>query len=188
MQTRDPGSQAVKKHRGPGSTALRGAPHRVSPTNDVMNIFVLPLSSPQATDPERVGPKAANLALLARAGLPTPGGFCLTADAYRRQVEAAGLRDALTSFGNANPSAQRRFSVEIRLGLYEQPITSEIADPLLAMWREGRAALPGPWAMRSSALIEDRAGANFAGQFESFLGIDSDEVFLTAVRACWAAL
>ena len=42
--------------------------------------------------------------------------------------------------------------------------------------------------MRSSALIEDRAGANFAGQFESFLGIDSEAEFLTAVRACWAAL
>src|SRR4029077_14676239 len=29
---------------------------------------------------------------------------------------------------------------------------------------------------------------NFAGQFESFLGIDSNAAFLTAVRACWAAL
>ena len=45
-----------------------------------------------------------------------------------------------------------------------------------------------PAAVRSSALIEDRKGANFAGQFESFLGIDSDAAFLTAVRACWAAL
>ena len=42
--------------------------------------------------------------------------------------------------------------------------------------------------MRSSALIEDRAGANFAGQFESFLGLDNETDFLTAVRACWAAL
>ena len=42
--------------------------------------------------------------------------------------------------------------------------------------------------MRSSALIEDRKGANFAGQFEGFLGIDDEAAFLTAVRACWAAL
>ena len=128
-----------------------------------MTSFVLPLSSPQATDPERVGPKAANLALLAREGLPTPGGFCLTADAYRRQAEVAGLRDALASFTNADPRTERRLSVEIRLGLYEQPIAPEIAEPLLAMWHEARAMLPGPWAVRSSALIEDRAGANFAG-------------------------
>ena len=43
-------------------------------------------------------------------------------------------------------------------------------------------------AVRSSALVEDRKGANFAGQFESFLGIADEDVFLTAVRACWAAL
>ena len=60
-----------------------------------MTPFVLPLSSPQATDPDRIGPKAANLAMLARAGLPTPGGFCLTADAYRHQVAALGLAEML---------------------------------------------------------------------------------------------
>src|SRR5262249_8474317 len=42
--------------------------------------------------------------------------------------------------------------------------------------------------VRSSALIEDRAGANFAGQFESFLGLRDEPELLTAVRACWAAL
>ena len=42
--------------------------------------------------------------------------------------------------------------------------------------------------MRSSALIEDRKGANFAGQFESFLGLADENEFLTVVRACWAAL
>jgi pyruvate,water dikinase len=42
--------------------------------------------------------------------------------------------------------------------------------------------------VRSSALIEDSADANFAGQFESFLGIADETPFLTALRACWAAL
>jgi pyruvate, water dikinase len=153
-----------------------------------MNRFVIPLSSPQATDPDRVGPKAANLSLLTRARLPTPGGFCLTADAYRHQIKALGLADALAQFGGADPRAERRLSVEIRLGLYEQPIAAEIAEPLLAVWSSYRANAPGPFAVRSSALIEDRADANFAGQFESFLGIESEADFLTAVRACWAAL
>jgi pyruvate,water dikinase len=153
-----------------------------------MNQFVIPLASPQATDPDRVGPKAANLALLARAGLPTPGGFCLTADAYRHQIEAIGLCGALAQFDTSDPRAERRLSVEIRLGLYEQPIAPAIAETLLAVWRSHREVVSGPWAVRSSALIEDRAGANFAGQFESFLGIDNDTDFLTAVHACWAAL
>ena len=91
-------------------------------------------------------------------------------------------------FAAADPGEQRRLSVEIRLGLYEQPIAPEILEPLLAAWRAQRDASAGPSAVRSSALIEDRKGANFAGQFESFLGIDDEAAFLTAVRACWAAL
>ena len=153
-----------------------------------MTPYLIPLAAPQATDSDRVGPKAANLAMLAHTGLPTPGGFCLTAEAYRHQIEAIGLRDALAQYDPDDPREARRLSVEIRLGLYEQPIAPVIAEPLLAVWRSYREAAPGPWVVRSSALIEDRAGANFAGQFESFLGIDNDVDFLTAVRACWTAL
>jgi pyruvate, water dikinase len=150
--------------------------------------FILPLRARAATDSERVGPKAANLASLARAGLPTPGGFCLTSDAYCRQIAALGLDGLVAEYNVADPRAQRRLSVEIRLGLYEQPIAPEIAEVLLGVWHGFRANGIGPWAVRSSALIEDRKGANFAGQFESFLGIDEEAAFLTAVRACWAAL
>ncbi len=153
-----------------------------------MSDFILPLSAPRATDPEIVGPKAANLAALARAGLPIPGGFCLTAAAYRHQIEALGLRGALAQFGAADPRQARRLSVEIRLALYERPVAAEILDPLLAMWRTQREASGRPGVVRSSALVEDRAGANFAGQFESFLGLEKEDEFLTAVRACWAAL
>jgi pyruvate,water dikinase len=45
-----------------------------------------------------------------------------------------------------------------------------------------------PTAVRSSALVEDLEGSSFAGQFESYLGIEQESEFLTAVRACWAAL
>src|SRR5262245_26417727 len=119
-----------------------------------MNRFVVPLTSPQATDPDRVGPKAANLAMLGRAGLPTPGGFCLTAGAYRHQVASLGLVDSLVRYGASDPAADRRLSVEIRLGLYEQPIAPEIIDEaLLPVWHSYRENTPGPWAVRSSALI-----------------------------------
>ena len=135
-----------------------------------------------------VGPKAANLAMLARAGLPTPGGFCLTADAYRHQIAHLKLDELVDAFTDAPPQEQRRLSVDIRLKLYEEPIAPEILEPLMAAWRAQRAASGQPGAIRSSALVEDRADSNFAGQFESFLGIADEAEFLTAVRACWAAL
>ncbi|MFL6947658.1 MAG: PEP/pyruvate-binding domain-containing protein, partial [Xanthobacteraceae bacterium] len=149
-----------------------------------MQEFIVALGAAASTEADRVGPKAANLAALARASLPTPGGFCLTADAYRRQCAELELEPLLSRFGAATPPEARRLSVEIRLRLYQQPIAAEILAPLLAAWRAQREdSTLG--VVRSSALVEDRAGANFAGQFESFLGLDNEADMLTAVRACW---
>jgi pyruvate, water dikinase len=153
-----------------------------------MTEFIVPLAAATAGDAERIGPKAANLAALGRAALPTPGGFCLSADAYRAQIAALGLEPMIHRFAAADAAEQRRLSVDIRLGLYEQPIAPAILAPLLAAWQAQREASAGPSAVRSSSLIEDRKGSNFAGQFESFLGIDDEAALLTAVRACWAAL
>src|SRR5262249_13702114 len=154
----------------------------------IMTEFVIPLSAASAPDATRIGPKAANLAALANAGLPTPGGFCLSADAYRAQIAALGLEDTIHAFAAADQMTQRRLAVEIRLGLYERPISPEILAPLLAAWQAQRADSKGPSAVRSSALIEDRKGSSFAGQFESFLGMEAGASSLTAGRACWAAL
>jgi phosphoenolpyruvate synthase/pyruvate phosphate dikinase len=149
-----------------------------------MTRFILPLSNPAAANPERVGPKAATLAALGHAGLPTPGGFSVTADAYRRQVEHLGLSEALAAYPEVDTPQQRRLSVEIRLQLYQSELAPDLLADVLAAWR----AEPRPAAVRSSALIEDRADTNFAGQFESFLGVTEEAEFLTALRACWAAL
>jgi pyruvate,water dikinase len=153
-----------------------------------MSDFIIPMSHPSAVDPDSVGPKAANLAKLARADLPTPGGFCVSAAAYRHQLAALGLSDTVRDFPRADGPEARRQSVEIRLKLYEEPIAAEIGDALLAAWQEQRQSSGAAGVVRSSALVEDRAGANFAGQFESFLGITEEREFITAVRACWAAL
>ncbi|MBV9634384.1 MAG: hypothetical protein JOZ40_07115, partial [Methylobacteriaceae bacterium] len=152
-----------------------------------MTAFVLPLDDERATSPDEVGPKAANLARLACAGLPTPGGFALTAAAYRHQLRHLGIAEMVQAYGGAEPPASRMLSVKIRLALHQGSIAPAILAPLLVWWRAQRAiALLG--AVRSSALIEDRREANFAGQFESFLGLSEESELLTAVRACWAAL
>src|SRR5882672_9271212 len=93
--------------------------------------LIVDLANNAAGDAACVGPKAANLAALARAGLPTPGGFCLTADAYREQIAALGLSQTVAGYGLADMREQRRVSVEIRLALYEQPIAPEILNALL---------------------------------------------------------
>ncbi len=146
--------------------------------------FILSLSDAAATAPDRVGAKAANLAALARAGLPTPGGFCIAADAYRRQIQHLELADAIAAYPDADEPTRRRLAVEIRLKLYQSDLAPDVLAEVLAAWW----AQPKPAAVRSSSLVEDRADTSFAGQFESFLGVTGDSEFITALRACWAAL
>lgn len=151
--------------------------------------FIIPLAVSAATDAQRVGPKAANLAVLTQAGLPTPGGFCLNAEAYRQQLRYAGLEEAARgTFSTDDAPQARRYALQMKLGLMEQAMAPEVMEPLLAAWRSLREESRAPCVVRSSALVEDRSGSSFAGQFESFLGLEDETEFLTAVRACWTAL
>jgi len=150
---------------------------------------IVPLSSAESTDPGCVGPKAANLARLGRAGLPIPDGFCLAATAYRHQVGALGLEaSARGAFASDNPAEARQHALRMKLGLLEQPIESDLLHSLLGAWRHLVDLTGALTVVRSSALVEDRFGSSFAGQFESYLGLEKEAEVLTAVRACWAAL
>ena len=153
-----------------------------------MQRFVIPLSSPEAADAGRVGPKAANLAALGQAGLPIPDGICLAADAYRMQIAALGLEETAREVFSSDDAQARRSALRLRMQLMDQPVAEELQEPLIAAWRSVTRNGTVPGVVRSSALVEDRFGSSFAGQFESFLGIDNEIDFLTAVRSCWAAL
>jgi pyruvate,water dikinase len=149
---------------------------------------VIPLSSPEAADAARVGPKAANLAALGRAGLPIPDGYCVPAEAYRRQLAALGLEETAREVFGSDDAVARRSALRLRMQLMEQPVVPELREPLLAAWRAVTRNGSVPGVVRSSALVEDRHGSSFAGQFESYLGLAGEPDFLTAARACWAAL
>lgn len=154
-----------------------------------MNQFVFPLTATAATDAGRFGPKAANLAALGVAGLPIPDGFCLDAEAYRTQIRALGLEaDARGVFATQDRPQARRHALAMKLGLLDQPICPGILEPLLAARRALVERTGALVAVRSSALVEDRFGSSFAGQFESFIGIETESDFITAVRSCWGAL
>ncbi len=153
-----------------------------------MRQFITPLSSPDAADAARFGPKAANLAVLGYSGLPIPGGYAVAADAYRLQLAALGLEPVARAVFSADDAVARRSALQLRMRLMDQSIRSEVEEPLLAAWRSVISGGAVPGVVRSSALVEDRFGSSFAGQFESFLGLANETDFLTAVRACWAAL
>ena len=151
--------------------------------------MLVALTSREATEAARFGPKAANLAALGHAGLPIPDGFCLDAAAYRHQVEILGLTEcARQVFASDDRPAARRAALQMKLRLLEQPIAPGILEPLLTARQDLIDRTGALLAVRSSALVEDRFGSSFAGQFESYLGLADETEFITAVRACWAAL
>jgi len=77
----------------------------------------------------------------------------------------------------------------MKLGFMDKPIVPEISEALLAARKTLIERNPGaPVVVRSSALVEDRHGSSFAGQFESFLELEDETEFLIAVQSCWAAL
>lgn len=150
-----------------------------------MSSFVYSLEE-TPDDPASVGGKAAALGRLARAGLPVPPGFVLTAGAFRAFLRANDLEGELPAL-----TAGEREGVDAdvlsRLRAVRWP--DDLRSAMEAAYAALRERTEGaPVAARSSATAEDSAGASFAGQHATLLNLDSLDALLDAVLACWASL
>lgn len=156
--------------------------HRSGRMSDLIS-----LSDAGAATAGLVGPKAATLARLRHAGLSVPDAVCLTADAYRARVTAAGVDVAAAGVAEAELFEGRKLALTVRLALLRGPLDPARAQSITAAY--ARLTTPnGLVAVRSSALCEDTADASFAGQFDTFLGIANETELFTAIHACWASL
>jgi phosphohistidine swiveling domain-containing protein len=132
--------------------------------------YTLPLSRVGPREIALVGGKAAGLGALIGAGFPVPAGFVVTTAAYRDFLDTTGLA--------GHPARE----------LHERIPREPVPDRIVAAVRAAAAGLRGPVAVRSSGTAEDLAGASFAGQHDTYLGVDGEEAVLAAVRDCWASL
>ncbi|TQM11981.1 PEP/pyruvate-binding domain-containing protein [Pseudonocardia kunmingensis] len=132
--------------------------------------YTLPLSRVGPRETALVGGKAAGLGALITAGFPVPDGFVVTTAAYRDFLETTGL---------AGLPAR-----ELHTRIPREPVP----DRIVAAVRAAAAGLHGPVAVRSSGTAEDLADASFAGQHDTYLGVDGEQAVLAAVRDCWASL
>ncbi len=153
-------------------------------------------------DVNRVGGKGANLGELARAGLPVPGGFCVTAQTYQRFLSLSGIEKLIEeelgvdeagakdrSGGAADLGSADKLSEKIRHLIESQPFPDEIGKPLLDAYHTLRGKNGVDMvAVRSSATAEDLPGFSFAGQQDTYLGIRGDQALLDAIKKCWASL
>ncbi len=140
---------------------------------------------------ELIGGKGRSLAKMACAGFAVPGGYLVTADAYRRFVADNDLQSTILE--KARPHLKDGYAVfdrcaeEINALFLQTPISDAIVTDIKAAYR----ALQDddlPVAVRSSANAEDLPDFSFAGQQETFLNVRGEDAVVDAVRKCWASL
>lgn len=119
------------------------------------------------------GGKGANLGEMTRAGIPVPPGAVLTVSAYHRFMKHNGIDVS------AKPEQIR---AAIRMGSIPEDVTAEILEFYQSMGEAVRVAV------RSSATAEDLEDASFAGQQETFLNVQGEDMLISSIKACYASL
>lgn len=140
-----------------------------------------------------VGGKGASLGEMINIGVPVPGGFAVTAQAFRDFLNRAGIAEklfeALKVDVNDQGQLQRAEENAKRL-IMEAKVPEDIEKAIRSRYeelcrREGKEVFV---AVRSSATAEDLPDASFAGQQETYLNMHGADDVFNAVRKCWASL
>jgi pyruvate, water dikinase len=157
-------------------------------------MLTLTFDDPRSTDNKLVGGKAHGLAMMTQAGILVSPGFTVTTRAYRAYLDATGLRQRvdtlLESVDRASIDALDEIARTIEGWFDYTPLPAE----LLAAISEGYQKLcdslgmaDASVAVRSSATAEDSAGASFAGEYETFVGMRGRAEVELHLRRCWAS-
>lgn len=138
---------------------------------------------------QEVGGKAASLDRLVALGFPVPPAFALTTDAYRDFIDDGELGRFIGRLRETDlPSADAIESEMLRVD--RAFLEARMPADLEAAIREVVRAFPQATALavRSSATAEDLSGASFAGQYQTFLELKTEDDVIDSVRRCWASL
>jgi len=149
-------------------------------------------------DVPSVGGKNASLGEMIRSlgekGVNVPGGFAVTAYAYKYTIEKAGIdkkiRDILSDLDTHNVNNLAERGKKIRELIKKTPLPKELEEDIRKHYREmeNRYGKNVDVAVRSSATAEDLPDASFAGQQETYLNVKGEKELLEKVRDCFASL
>ena len=140
-----------------------------------------------------VGGKGASLGEMINIGVPVPGGFAVTAQAFRDFINRTGIAkelfEALKVDVNQETELHRAEMTAKKL-IMEAKVPEDMEKAIKSRYeelckREGKQVFV---AVRSSATAEDLPDASFAGQQDTFLNMRGAEDVFNAVRKCWASL
>jgi len=127
-------------------------------------------------------------------GIKIPGGFVITASAYRYFLKQSQLdkfvKKTLRGLNTKNLTDLARRGKLIREAIKSAGMPENLKKQIIENYRlmEKEYGVNPDVAVRSSATAEDVPEASFAGQHETFLNIRGEQNLLNAVRACFASL
>lgn len=144
-------------------------------------------------DLSTVGGKGASLGEMINIGVPVPGGFAVTAQAFRDFINRAGIAQKLfeTLKVDVNQESElHKAEKAAKKLIMDAKVPEDIEQAIKSRYeelckREGKQVFV---AVRSSATAEDLPDASFAGQQETYLNVRGAEDVFNAVRKCWASL
>ena len=149
-------------------------------------------------DVPSVGGKNASLGEMIRnlgdKGVSVPGGFAVTAYAYKYTMEKAGIdsqiKQILNDLNTHDIHNLTERGEKIRQLIKKTPIPEEVSSEICKYYRqmEERYGKNVDVAVRSSATAEDLPDASFAGQQETYLNVTGEQELLEKVRECFASL
>jgi pyruvate,water dikinase len=162
-----------------------------APAGTAADAAVLDLADIRIADVGRVGAKVARLGELAAAGWPVPDGYAVTVDALGDWLPAAARSELARLFAEPDTGLLHRLSAHAQALIESQPLPQWLAEEVTRAHERLRARTGlGQGlkvAVRSSAIGEDGAGASYAGQYATYLGLTDVADVLDHIRKCWAS-
>ncbi len=160
--------------------------------------FIKKLNEVGIKDVSEVGGKNASLGEmiqnLTSKGVKIPGGFVVTADAYRYFLEETGLdkfiKKTLQGLNTKNLMDLAKRGKLIRETIKKAEFPEELNQEIIKAYEqmEKEYGKNVDVAARSSATAEDLPGASFAGEHETYLNIRGAEEVLKSVKSAMASL
>jgi pyruvate,water dikinase len=139
-------------------------------------------------DVGEAGGKGASLGEMAGAGMKVPSGFVVLASAFDRFLEEVDLKVEIDSIiskvNHEDVNSVAGASIKIQDLIDGAVLPEDIAKEVKNEFKKLGAKYV---AVRSSATAEDSSIASWAGELETYLNIEENEL-LQSVKKCWASL
>jgi pyruvate, water dikinase len=163
------------------------------------NSYIKKLSEVSIKDVPEVGGKNASLGemiqeLTKKKGIPVPGGFVVTATAYRHFLKETGLDNFITEALKGLNTKDIHDLAEKGKKIREKIVATEFPEDLKEAIKKGHEEAEkeygkgADFAVRSSATAEDLPGASFAGEHETYLNVRGLGDILEAIKKAMASL